>query len=432
MRTTEDLISSQMCSDEIGPHAQNPRSKNRLRSDQCGGVYRFEISANDPSESHVCRRWCDCGSLGKMGLVAVLVLLVVVTPLQLGIICMVQSVRMGSEVYLVQLVPELVPEPEPELVPEPEPESDPSPGTDGSWEVDEPSPAPPPWSPPGPPQYTFEDPCQAFTEPDRYRYCSGTGQSWKIQSEPLAYVCITKTMDPKTRQYETDYVATWPCKGNTPNTDLSPDRDNQPCVLPLVEASPEFNDLQSALLVAGLVSCLSILPGCIGPCWVCSFMDRKSSAHCGSGLIGWRGCVCCPGVDYRTMGDRAAEATRKLAGCCLCITVGFICIGEIFMLWSAMALTDSISYAEYSCGEDVSDSSDSLSQALSLERELWLVLGLKYSATVAACCLPLVLEWANQERQEVPSVFGAGGQNYKTDSGGRNGGGKNGLHGVGP
>eukprot|EP01046_Picozoa_sp_COSAG06_P073480 COSAG06_NODE_21996_length_738_cov_0.807512_1_plen_27_part_10 len=27
-------------------------------------------------------------------------------------------------------------------------------------------------------------------------------------------------MDPKTRQYETNYVATFPCKGNTPNTDL--------------------------------------------------------------------------------------------------------------------------------------------------------------------------------------------------------------------
>ena len=317
----------------------------------CSGRYEHEVSSKEPGASHVCRRWFDVDSTQKLALLMALALVVVLLPLLIGLSCLVKSWTMGSEVILVQI---------------------PTDSSNGNAAAQSGG------------TVAFLDECQAFTE--ERRYCGDSDQSWRVQSDG-SYVCTTKRVDPLTLKLPTP-VVTYPCKGNTPNTDLSPNADGSPCVLSLSDASYMYNDLQYSLLFAGLICWVSIVPGCVGSCWVYDLLDRKSSSHCG--------CKCCVGLDYRSRGDRAAAATRLLAGWCLLVTICTICVTELFSLLSVSSLMEMTSVVEYSCAHG--ESSAMLDQVISLERRLWLQLGLRYTATIVACCVPISLEWATGEQ----------------------------------
>lgn len=316
------------------------------------GRYQHELSSKEPGASHVCRRWVDVDSTQKMALLMALALVVVLLPLLIGLSCLVKSWTMGSEVFLVQI---------------------PTDGSDGDAAAQSGG------------TVAFLDECQAFTE--ERRYCGDSDQSWAVQADG-SYVCTTRRLDPSTLKLSAP-VATYPCKGNTPNADLSPNADGSPCVLSLSDASPMYSDLQDSLLLAGLTCWVSIVPGCVGSCWVYALLDRKSSSHCG--------CKCCVGLDYRSRGDRAAAATRLLAGWCLLATGCTICVTELFSLLSVSSLMEMTSVVEYSC--EGAESSAMLDHVISLERRLWLQLGLRYTATIVACCFPMALEWANEGRE---------------------------------
>ena len=169
-------------------------------------------------------------------------------------------------------------------------------------------------------------------------------------------------------------------------------------------------------------------------------LDRKSSRECTvvfpypggdyqADLCCCRRCDSCIGVDYRSMGDRAAEATRMLAGWCLCVTVGAVCVTELFMLWSAVSLSEALKMVGYVCStgdgsgiislgaEGSIELNDSYGDLLWYDRMLWMLLGAKYSMSIVACCLPLAIEWgAGRGAEEAlvhgGSVHGAGGYNY--------------------
>lgn len=346
---TEDLIP------QVHPgRATHDRSDN----------YHRQPNSEDPQASHVCRRWCDTDSTQKTGVVVVAILLMVLIPLLAGTACLVTWRSMGSELLLVQINGSVAPSVE---------------------------------------AIMFRDECQVFTE--QSNYCSAQEQRWQVQQDG-SYLCTSGGVNAVTLKYYTP-EATYACRGNTPNTDLSPDANGAPCVLARSDASRLYADLESRLLLAGLICWVSTIPVCVGPCWIYGLIDRKSSSHCG--------CGCCVGLDYRSRGDRAAATTRLLAGWCLSATICSVCVTESFSLWSISSLTAMTSAAQYSCKG--SDSSTILDHVILLERMLWLQLGLRYSATIVACCVPLALEQCGglleaEQREVSSSVHGAGGQNY--------------------
>ena len=67
------------------------------------------------------------------------------------------------------------------------------------------------------------------------------------------------------------------------------------------------------------------------------------------------------------------------------------------------------SLVEFTC--DGVESSAILNRVILMERVLWVQLGLRYTATIAAFCSPVALEWASGGEVS-GSVHGAGGLNY--------------------
>ena len=82
----------------------------------------------------------------------------------------------------------------------------------------------------------------------------------------------------------------------------------------------------------------------------------------------------------------------------MCVTVGAVCVTELFMLGFAVSLMDALAMVGYMCstgeGSDGFDNrfdveielNESYVNLLRYDRMLWVLLGAKYSMSVVACC----------------------------------------------